>query len=82
MKYAAYDPMTDSIDTVGSLPTVIPALCSDAGLELIAIDETGLRDLRPEEEQAAKVALAAYGMHAGGCRTARFACVTTTEWAY
>ena len=65
MKYAAYDPVTDSVETVGSLPTVIPALCSDVGLYLIAIDEKGPRNLRPEEERAAKVALAAYAEATG-----------------
>lgn len=68
MKYAAYDPMTDSIDVIGSLQIVIPALCSDTGLELIAVDNEGPRDLRPDEEQAAKIALAAYAEATGASR--------------
>lgn len=59
---------SDYIDVIGPLPVVIPALCSDSGLELIAIDNGGPRNLRPEEELAAKVALAAYAEATGASR--------------
>ena len=79
MKYAAYDPICDYIDATGSLPVVIPALCSDPRLELIAIDNDGPRNLRPEEERAAKVALAAYAEATGASRDSLSAEMASVE---